>query len=291
MNRRNRKRGGKACTLAAAAAVMLCGAPARAAESIVVHFEFDEPAIAGLFDPGRGAAQQQVSAALAKQIAAALGEFWAFGPGDAFPQLRVGIRRTAADWQLVTSLEASESNSAKEWAVTWHTDAELLRTGGFGPPAQIVASIERAFQSSFLPRQKDELIETLKAVFPLVIPQDTVRIDPSGAVLPLDWARYATLKMSDFLVRYQLGDGIAAVICHGVGTASPYPAPPPAEGLRVRVDPEYELAGQKQSVQSRLEEFRARTPLGIYLEHYDSLGAFLASPAGTPAPALAVPER
>jgi len=284
-----RRRAGRASWIAAVAVASLCAAGRlHAAESIVVHFEFDEPAIAQLFDPARAAAERQVSADLARDLSTAVG-FWAFVPGDQYPQLRVRIRKTAADWQIVTALYANPSTAARSWPVTWRTEADLLRTGGFGPPPEIVASVERAFQGVFLQQQKDALVDTLKMVVPLVRPQHTVAIDPSGAVLPLDWSRYETLKVSEFLVRYQLTDGIAALTCRGVGTPSPYPAPPPAEGLRVSVDPRYDLAGQKLALQGRLADFRGLTPIGIYLVHYDDLGAFLQSPAGTPAAALAVP--
>ncbi len=277
--------------IAAGVLVIAClgtAGAARADDTVAVVFEFKEPAIADHFNPNRAAAERQVGKALADRLTAVL-KFWTFAPATTYPQLRIFLKKGAADWQIVTGFYADPTTLVRTWTTIWRTDGDLLRTGGFGPPPHIVRSLQDAFDDPFLLAQRDEVIDTMKKLVPLG--RRAPIVSGSGAVLPLDWDRYEILKVSQFYIRYRTPAGVAVVPCSGVGTWSAYAAPPPSRGLAVTLGAEYEVAGTRRRTRAHLADIRAMEPIGVYLERYDNLGAFLTGPAGSAKPALAAPER
>jgi hypothetical protein len=287
MRRSNRKRRLLTAVLIAIAG---CASAPRAEAAVSLVFQVADPEIGGYFR-GRSADAER---RLAQTIAALLNNdqelrFWSFADGSVFPQLQIRLTKRTQRWQYEVAVRGDGSGPPlKAWMIPWQTEADVERTGGFPPVAQLTKQIVDGFQDQFITQRRVDLLEVLRLI-PLgaAVRLNNVQAQPL-AILSLDWSRYQDLATSDFHILYKTQSGALLVLATGLGHRLAYPNPPPAEGLVVRLVECILTGGRREPIGRHLQEIRTGQPVAIYLARFDSLGAALsAAGGGLPPPAIA----
>ena len=246
---------------------------------IYVSFEFQVPAVANLFPPGRlKELESQIAKSLAESCAARI-PYWTFqtGPANAFPRLAISLNEHA-DWSIQMELrrEAGRSDPGQVWTATLFTAGEIGRRG-FPGPDKWAPVIRAAFDERMLDK-KDQLLAVLRDSIPLGKLVLATEATPSSAekaraILPLRWDRYGVLALSKFRIDYNLANqGRVKLQSQGIGLPLIYSGPQPYCGIVVQHRKYVPPAGEPDDISKHLAIIGHLTPVAFYLQEIEDAG-------------------